>query len=132
MASRRKGHSCIAQNDNGGNAVAAYSASAQRHCAPFNAPQHETMQASVRSLHRMMAPPRTRSPRTSPSQAHPERWVERRGIAGRARPANRIKIDRWGRRLQIVVSNEPHVADLGHARGNHTPVVNTKWHRETR
>ena len=34
---------------------------------------------------------------------------------------NRIKIDRWRRRLQIVVSDEPHVADLGRAHGNHAP-----------
>jgi len=36
-------------------AVAANPASARRHCAPFNAPQHETGQTSLRSLHRMMA-----------------------------------------------------------------------------
>jgi hypothetical protein len=28
---------------------------ARRHCAPFNAPQHETVQTSFRSLHKMMA-----------------------------------------------------------------------------
>jgi len=34
---------------------------------------------------------------------------------------NRIKIDRWRRRLQIVVSDEPRVADLGRVHGIHTP-----------
>jgi hypothetical protein len=36
---------------------------------------------------------------------------------GQSAAGNRIKIDRWGRRLQIVVSDEPHVADLGRAHG---------------
>jgi hypothetical protein len=79
--SRRVG---VAQNDNGGNSVAANSASARRHCACFNAPQHKTVQASLRKDH---------SPHARDCHEHrfrkrnPERWVKRRGIAGRARPA---------------------------------------------